>query len=276
MCSLLYKPSQWQVARDPAEHDRRSIYLIAKRNLRLPFLETFDAPALLTSCARREVEHSRAPGAGTAQRPLSNELAAAFADRLRKETGGEPRQIVDRAYRLALGRPPTPRERGPRPGLPPRPAARTNSRWPCSISMGSSMFPEYLPSHARRRAPAVNSSATVSAVSAAWRWRRSSTRSRPAPGSPIPLAPKPPHHAAKARSVIFLFMAGGPSHLETFDPKPLLNRLHGQPRPKEFGDAKYQFVSKNAKLLGTRRTFRKYGESGIEVSDLFPHTVGMR
>jgi hypothetical protein len=86
-----------------------------------------------------------------------------------------------------------------------------------------------------------------------------------------PLAPKPPHLPAKARSVIFLFMAGGPSHLETFDPKPLLNRLHGQTRPKEFGDAKYQFVSKNAKLLGTRRTFRKYGESGIDVSDLFPH-----
>ncbi len=90
-------------------------------------------------------------------------------------------------------------------------------------------------------------------------------------GSANPLAPKPQHHPARARSVIFLYMAGGPSHLETFDPKPLLNRLHGQPRPKEFGEAKYQFVSKNAKLLGTRRTFRKYGESGIDVSDLFPH-----
>ena len=51
---LLYKPSQWQVPPDPREHDRRSIYLLAKRNLRLPFLEAFDAPALLTSCARRE------------------------------------------------------------------------------------------------------------------------------------------------------------------------------------------------------------------------------
>ncbi len=51
---LLLKPSQWQVSRDEAEFDRRSIYLIAKRNLRLPFLETFDAPALLTSCSRRE------------------------------------------------------------------------------------------------------------------------------------------------------------------------------------------------------------------------------
>ena len=74
--------------------------------------------------------------------------------------------------------------------------------------------------------------------------------------------------------MIFLFMAGGPSHLETFDPKPLLNKLDGQPRPKEFGEAKYQFIQSNAKLLGTKRTFRKYGQSGIEVSDLFPETAG--
>jgi len=90
-------------------------------------------------------------------------------------------------------------------------------------------------------------------------------------GSLSPLSGRPPHRAAKARSVIFLFMAGGPSHLETFDPKPLLNRLHGQPRPREFGEAKYQFVKPDAKLLGTRRTFARYGQSGIEISDLFPH-----
>ena len=76
---------------------------------------------------------------------------------------------------------------------------------------------------------------------------------------------------AKAKSVIFLFMAGGPSHLETFDPKPLLNRLSGQKRPAEFGEVKYQFVNSNATLLGTKRTFKKYGQSGIEVSDLLPH-----
>ncbi len=89
-----------------------------------------------------------------------------------------------------------------------------------------------------------------------------------------PLAPRPPHlPQAKARSVIFLFMAGGPSHVETFDPKPLLNKLDGQPRPASFGEAKYQFVSKDARLLGTRRIFRKHGESGIEVSDLFPRVA---
>jgi hypothetical protein len=59
-----------------------------------------------------------------------------------------------------------------------------------------------------------------------------------------PVATKAPHIPAKARAVIFLFMAGGPSHIETFDPKPLLNQLHGQSRPKEFGEVKYQFVQK--------------------------------
>jgi hypothetical protein len=88
-----------------------------------------------------------------------------------------------------------------------------------------------------------------------------------------PLTPRPPHQPARARAVIFLFMAGGPSHLETFDPKPLLNKLHGQPRPAEFGEAKYQFIQKDARLLGSARKFTRHGKSGIEVSDLFPHVA---
>src|SRR3984893_8885055 len=86
-----------------------------------------------------------------------------------------------------------------------------------------------------------------------------------------PLAPKPPHMAAKAKSMIFLFMAGGPSHLETFDPKPLLNQLDGQKRPAEFGDVQYKNVNSQSRLLGTKRSFRKCGKSGIEISDLFPY-----
>jgi hypothetical protein len=88
-----------------------------------------------------------------------------------------------------------------------------------------------------------------------------------------PLAPKASPRPAKAKAVIFLYMAGGPSHLETFDPKPLLNKLSGQPRPAEFGEARYQFIQKDAKLLGTARKFAKHGRSGIEVSDLFPLTA---
>jgi hypothetical protein len=91
---------------------------------------------------------------------------------------------------------------------------------------------------------------------------------------PSSLAARSPHFPPKARAVIFLFMAGGPSHLETFDPKPLLNKLEGQSRPKEFGEVKYQQIQPGAKLLGTRRKFQKHGQSGIEVSDLFPHIAG--
>src|SRR6266481_732327 len=68
-----------------------------------------------------------------------------------------------------------------------------------------------------------------------------------------PLAAKSPPNEAKAKSVIFLFMAGGPSHIDTFDRKPLLNELDGQKKPTEFGEAKYQFVRPNARLLGSKR-----------------------
>jgi len=88
-----------------------------------------------------------------------------------------------------------------------------------------------------------------------------------------PLAPRRTHHAAKAKSVIFLFMSGGPSHLELFDPKPDLQRLQGQPLPASFGPvATRRGVDRN-RLLPTRQTFRKYGRAGIDVSDLLPHTA---
>src|SRR5947207_15840448 len=87
-----------------------------------------------------------------------------------------------------------------------------------------------------------------------------------------PLAPRPAHlPSPKAKSVIFLFMAGGPSQVETFDPKPLLNQLHGQARPASFGEGRYQFIRPDARLLGSTRTFAKHGQCGTEVSNLFSH-----
>src|SRR3954466_11672208 len=67
-----------------------------------------------------------------------------------------------------------------------------------------------------------------------------------------PLAPKPPHmpDKAKAKAFIFVYMAGGPSHLETWDPKPLLNQLAGQKRPDEFGAVQYQNVNSQSRILG--------------------------
>lgn len=98
---------------------------------------------------------------------------------------------------------------------------------------------------------------------------------RDASASVGPLAARPAHQShAPAKSVIFLFMAGGPSHIETLDPKPLLNKLDGQKRPDSFGEAKYQFVKPDARLLGSKRRFLKRGDSGIEVSDLFPKLGG--
>ncbi len=88
------------------------------------------------------------------------------------------------------------------------------------------------------------------------------------------LAPKPPPLPAKAKRVISLFMQGGPSQVDTYDPKPLLARLDGQPPPASFGNEDFQ----NGKLqdtvvLASERTFQRYGQSGLEVSDLFPHTA---
>ena len=94
-----------------------------------------------------------------------------------------------------------------------------------------------------------------------------------ATGATSPLAPKPPHFPPTATRVISLFMQGGPSQVDTYDPKPLLGRLHGQHPPESFGNEDFQNGKfRDTVILASKRTFRKYGQSGIEVSDLFPHT----
>lgn len=83
-----------------------------------------------------------------------------------------------------------------------------------------------------------------------------------------PLAPKKPHFPARAKRIIFLFMHGGPSQVDTFDPKPLLIRDHGKPYP---GNKPRVQFAETGNLLRSPWEFRRYGQSGIEVSDLFPH-----
>jgi hypothetical protein len=82
-----------------------------------------------------------------------------------------------------------------------------------------------------------------------------------------PLAPRLPHFAAKATSVIFLFMDGGPSQIDTFDPKSRLDREHGQPIKVKTHPTQFNNVGN---VLACPWKFRRYGESGIPVSDLFP------
>lgn len=79
------------------------------------------------------------------------------------------------------------------------------------------------------------------------------------------------HHPAKAKNVIVLFMAGGPSQLELFSHKPKLNQFHGKEPPQEFIEGKrFSFLGKDAKLLGSTRKFKPCGQAGIEISELLP------
>lgn len=80
-----------------------------------------------------------------------------------------------------------------------------------------------------------------------------------------------PHHPARAKSVIFLFMEGGPSHLDLFDPKPLLNRLAGQPIPESFGKVITAMGEMKSPLLACKRKWKQHGQSGLWVSDWLPH-----
>src|SRR5262245_61928448 len=81
------------------------------------------------------------------------------------------------------------------------------------------------------------------------------------PGNP--LAPRRPHFPARAKRVIFLFMPGGPSQVDTFDPKARLSRDHGKPSPKPY-------LGQARNLLASPWMFSRRGESGLEVSELFP------
>lgn len=85
-----------------------------------------------------------------------------------------------------------------------------------------------------------------------------------------PLAPRAPHFAPRAKRIIFLFMKGGPSHVDTFDYKPLLQRDHGKPLP--FDKPRVQFAP-TGNLLKSPWAFKQYGESGSHVSELFPNVA---
>ena len=87
-----------------------------------------------------------------------------------------------------------------------------------------------------------------------------------------PLEPKLPHFPARAKRVVFMFMTGGPSQVDTFDPKPRLDQDHGKPPP--FDLPKITFA-KQGHLLKSPWKFKQYGQSGLPVSDLFPHVGRM-
>ncbi|HEY1066662.1 MAG TPA: DUF1501 domain-containing protein [Pirellulales bacterium] len=94
-------------------------------------------------------------------------------------------------------------------------------------------------------------------------------------GNELPLPPsgRKLHHEPKAKSVIFLFMEGGPSHIDLFDPKPKLNELAGQSLPESFGDVLTAMGESRSPLLASKRTWKQHGKAGTWVSDWLPHTA---
>ena len=90
---------------------------------------------------------------------------------------------------------------------------------------------------------------------------------------PGPLAPRIVHRPAQARNVIFLFMEGGPSHIDLFDPKPRLQDLAGKPLPDSFAKVITAMGEINSPLLASKRRWKQHGESGTWVSDWLPYTA---
>jgi hypothetical protein len=88
-----------------------------------------------------------------------------------------------------------------------------------------------------------------------------------------PLAPRPTHHGPKAKSCIFLFMEGGPSHIDLFDPKPELTKHHGEPLPSSFGTVFTPMGVGGNALLASKRRFARHGQSGTWVSDWYPNVA---
>ena len=96
-------------------------------------------------------------------------------------------------------------------------------------------------------------------------------KAAPASAPLDPLAPRPPHFPPKAKSVIWVFMEGGPSHVDLFDPKPALEKLAGQPLPASFGKVMTAMGTGANTLMPSKRSWKQYGQSGIWVSDWYPN-----
>lgn len=133
--------------------------------------------------------------------------------------------------------------------------------------------PHVIPAHSRRdfltRAGAGFGALAASYMLGMDRWKTHAANVRIDPLNP--LTSRLAHHAPKAKSVIWLFMEGGPSHLDLFDPKPELQRLAGQPMPASFGRPITAMGTSDNTILPTKRVFKQHGQSGIWVSDWLPH-----
>src|SRR5262245_2326776 len=137
------------------------------------------------------------------------------------------------------------------------------------------MVVPHMPRAANRRAFLFHAGGGLGALALNWLLARDAS-AEPAGASPAarqgnPLAAMSPHFDAKAKSVIFMFMVGGPSPVDLFDPKPELTKRQGQPLPKDRGMFVSQFTKGDTPLLASTRKFAQHGRSGLEMADLLPN-----
>ncbi|MED5278372.1 MAG: DUF1501 domain-containing protein, partial [Verrucomicrobiota bacterium] len=127
----------------------------------------------------------------------------------------------------------------------------------------------HFPQHHDRRQFLLKAGGGIGGLALAGLLQQDAQAAKPSAGDP--LAPRNPHFAPRAKRVIWLFMHGGPSHMDLFDPKPDLAKHAGQPLPGSFGEVMTRRkVAKNP-LLGPIKPFRPRGQSGLEISDFLPH-----
>jgi hypothetical protein len=110
LTGLFDAKGKWPVTPDVAEHNRRSVYLLARRTFTYPLFAAFDPPEAMNSCPQRPRTVVPTQALTLLNSPLAREQAAAFARRLQKECGDKPEAEVPRAWQLAFGRPPTAKE----------------------------------------------------------------------------------------------------------------------------------------------------------------------
>lgn len=127
----------------------------------------------------------------------------------------------------------------------------------------------HFPLHANRRDFLLKAGGGLGSIAVAHLLSAQQSRAESPAGSP--LAPRPSHFAGKARRVIYLFMHGGPSHMDLWDPKPDLVKYSGQPLPESFGSVMTRRNVARNPLLGPIKPFRPRGQSGLEMSDFLPH-----
>ncbi len=133
--------------------------------------------------------------------------------------------------------------------------------------MNSFTSPDHLPFARTRRDVLRAAGGGLGAIALEWLAARDASAAERA----NPLAAKPQHFPAKAKSVIFLFMVGGPSSIDMFDPKPALKKYEGQPLPASYGKVSSQFTNGDTPLMSSPWEFARYGQCGATLSTLVPH-----